>query len=64
MRGFQHGLGRNRIFLPPPLSLVDGRPSLTLGFFIGNPAAFVAFLNMLGLALLLVRVAGFLLLLA
>jgi hypothetical protein len=38
--------------------LVDGRPGATLGFLVAGPALLVALLDMLGLALLLVRVAA------
>jgi hypothetical protein len=36
--------------------LVDGGPSKTLGFFLGNATIFVAFLDVLGLAFLLVGI--------
>jgi hypothetical protein len=36
--------------------LVDGGPSATLGFFLGNATIFVAFLDVLGLAFLLVGI--------
>jgi hypothetical protein len=39
--------------------LVDGRPSSTLSLVVGDASLLVAFFDVLSLALLLVRVAGF-----
>jgi hypothetical protein len=38
---------------------VYGRPGSPFGFLVGNASSFVAFLNVLGLSLLLVCVASF-----
>lgn len=46
-------------FFSTPVLLVDGRPCAFLGFFPGNAIVAVAFLDVLGLALLLVGVSGF-----
>ena len=47
------------LFLPPPLFLVDGRPRAPLGLAFGHATMAIAFLDMLRLAPLLVRVFGF-----
>ena len=45
--------------LAAAILLVDGSPGPPLGFLLGRAPALVGFLDMLGLALLLVRIGGF-----
>jgi len=54
------GLADTRAALLTAMILfVDGGPGAALSFLFGNATLFVAFLNVLGLALLLVRITGF-----
>jgi hypothetical protein len=42
--------------VPTPTFFVDGSPSAPFGFVLGSATIFIALLDMLGLALLLIRV--------
>ncbi len=46
-------------FLAATALLVDGSPGAGLGLLLGNATVFVAFLNVLSLALLFVGIGGF-----
>jgi hypothetical protein len=46
-------------FFPAPMDFVDGGPCPPLGLFLGHAAFLVALFYVLGLALLFVRVFGF-----